>query len=51
MEGKFNFFFFVFLGLHQRHMEVESDLYASLHHSQSNVGSKPTPQLMAMPDP
>ena len=49
----------VFLGLHPRHMEVPRGpigaVVAGLHHSHSNARSKPhlrpTPQLMAMPDP
>ena len=54
------FFKKCFLGPHLQHMEVpglgvESELHASLHHSHSNTGSKPglrpTPQLMATPDP
>ena len=57
------FFFWPFLGPLSRHMEVprlgvESELYVAtgLRHSHSNTGSdeprlKPTPQLMAMPDP
>ena len=53
-----SFFFFCFLGLHLWHMdvprlEVQSEL--DLRQSHSNTGSKPslrpTPQLMATPDP
>ena len=53
-------FVFVFLGPHPCHMEVprlrvESAAAASLHHRHSNARSepylRPTPQLMATPDP
>ena len=51
LEGSFfPIFFFIFgsLGLHLRHMEVPmpgvQSALASLHHSQSHAGSKPTPQ-------
>ena len=54
-------FFFGFLGLHLRHMEVPKPgvqsgaTAAGLRHSYSNSGSKPhlrpTPQLTATPDP
>ena len=59
----FSFLFYsFFLGLYPRHMEVprlgvELELYIAfgLHHSYSNVGSKPglrhKPQLTAMLDP
>ena len=53
------FFFFFFLGPHLHHMEVPrlgiGATAAGLHHSHSDAGSelrlRPTPQLMAMPDP
>ena len=55
------FYFFVFLGPHQWHMEVPrlrgqiKAEAAGLHHSHSNARSKPrlrpTPQFMATPDP
>ena len=56
------FFFFVFLGPHPQHLVGDSQargpiraVAAGLHHSHSNMGSepclKPTPQLLATPDP
>ena len=61
LEELFNFFFFfVFLELHPRHMEVhrvvvESVTAAALCHSHSNSGSKPNlrpiPQLMGTLNP
>ena len=53
-------YYVVFLGPHPWHTEVPRTgitraIAAGLHHSHSNAGAKlrlrPTPQLMAIPDP
>ena len=58
MGNSLNFFFlFVFLGLHPQLMElpmlgVESELQLSAYTTATAVQDpRPTPQLMAMPDP